>query len=149
MYVSIFACISTPFCTGKMTNYVPSRSFVISSSHCRMQVKYRTVQYLWYCDVNWIILYGSFILFLGIPECDFLVKDVLKFITGRNQIPPLGFFKKISVVFIHDCWQNCKCRPTTSTCDLQLRIPIHINSYNAMVESGLSMLSECQGFGNI
>ena len=44
----------------------------------------------------------------------------LKWAVGATTIPPLGLPKKISVQFLHGCTPGCKCRPTTSTCDIDI-----------------------------
>ncbi|KAL9951675.1 hypothetical protein ACROYT_G044393 [Oculina patagonica] len=77
------------------------------------------------------------------------VKDVMKFITGTNKVPPLGFPKKINVSFIHGCEENCRCRPTSSTCDLRVNLPVHYQSYDVAAELFLSALRDCQGFGRV
>ena len=87
--------------------------------------------------------------FAGIPDCQVSVKDILKFITGCQQMPALGFPTAINVSFVYGCQENCKCRPTASTCDLHLHLPLHINSLDSMIEAGVSMLKECFGFGVI
>ncbi|CAB3988304.1 G2 M phase-specific E3 ubiquitin- ligase-like [Paramuricea clavata] len=82
-----------------------------------------------------------------IPEVT--LKDFLKFVTGTNQIPPLGFPKNISVGFQHGCLPSCKCRPKASTCSLTLTLPIHADSSAAMQELLISALTECYGFGYV
>ncbi|XP_046844260.1 uncharacterized protein LOC124438267 isoform X1 [Xenia sp. Carnegie-2017] len=65
-------------------------------------------------------------------EGDVSISAFLKWLSGCKTIPVLGFPKKFSVTFVHDCKENCKCRPTTSTCDLLLRIPVHISNISEM-----------------
>eukprot|EP00794_Sanderia_malayensis_P001483 gene1483-1640_t len=60
------------------------------------------------------------LLHYGIEDCEYTVEDVMKFITGCTQLPALGFPNKITVTFRHGCRDGCKCRPTSSTCDLEL-----------------------------
>lgn len=47
------------------------------------------------------------------------LKDVLIFSTGADQLPPLGFHKKIDLVFLG----VNEPLPTASTCGLIMRIP--------------------------
>ncbi|XP_031572500.1 uncharacterized protein LOC116306564 [Actinia tenebrosa] len=96
-----------------------------------------------FCDFLHMIEYE------GMSKYEVSLTDVLKFITGCSQVPPLGFSKKISVSFIGDCTPGCQCRPTASTCSLHLRLPTHLQSYEDMTEAGISMLKECFGFGSI
>ncbi|XP_031565225.1 G2/M phase-specific E3 ubiquitin-protein ligase-like [Actinia tenebrosa] len=102
-----------------------------------------------------IITYKAFADFIcmveyeGMSKYEVSLADVLKFITGCTQVPPLGFSKKIAITFVHGCESGCKCRPTASTCALELRLPIHIKSFDDMVSCGVSMLKECFGFGNV
>ena len=82
------------------------------------------------------------------------MEQLLMFITGTNQIPPVGFENKISVKFKHDCDAvssntKCKCRPTTSTCALQLIIPIHIDSSEECIELFIDAIKNGQGFGKV
>ena len=51
----------------------------------------------------------------------------LKWAVGATTIPPLGLPKKISRQFLHGCTPRCNCRPTTSTCDLRITIPTHLD----------------------
>ena len=83
----------------------------------------------------------------GIPECQLSVEDILKLITGCQQKPALGFQTPIMLSFVFECPENCKCRPSASTCDLHLHLPHHINSLESMTKAGISMLKECFGFG--
>lgn len=49
-----------------------------------------------------------------------------KFVTGSNSFTPLGLERVITVHFIHYCAHGCKCRPTASTCDPSISLPVHI-----------------------
>ncbi|XP_028402261.1 uncharacterized protein LOC114525236 [Dendronephthya gigantea] len=69
--------------------------------------------------------------------------ELHKFITGCEKIPPLGLPKRISVKFKHGCMERCKCRPTASTCDLSITLPVHnYESYIQFKESIDSALIE-------
>ena len=60
--------------------------------------------------------------------------QVLKFVTGTNVIPPLGLPMKITVQFVHGCRADCQCRPSASTCALQLRLPVHIQDSSVIID---------------
>ena len=94
------------------------------------------------------------ILYLIIPkkfytplEHTISLKDVLKFIIGTDQYPPLGLPKKIEVQFKHGCPDGCCCRPTTSACSPTITLPVHANDHSKMTELLISALSECYGYG--
>ena len=64
------------------------------------------------------------------------LEDVLIFCTGSDCVPPLGFHKRIDLVFLG----KCQPLPTASTCSLIMRIPTchrSSNSFNEMMELGL------------
>lgn len=87
---------------------------------------------------------------IGICEVPELrLKDVLKFITGWQTIPPNGFPCDLNVHFKHGCQDRCQCRPTASTCALVLILPIHSCSSRELGDLLISALSECCGFGNV
>ena len=75
------------------------------------------------------------------------LKDFVKWLTGSCEVPPLGFPKMFGISFIHGCPQGCACRPTASTCDLVIKIPVHINSEGKMNEMIQSAIAESDGFG--
>ena len=50
---------------------------------------------------------------------------LLQFITGAKSMPPVGFSHGITVKFLHGSPVGCKCRPTSSTCDLSITLPVH------------------------
>ncbi|KAJ7354872.1 hypothetical protein OS493_029427 [Desmophyllum pertusum] len=80
----------------------------------------------------------------GIAElamCDFL-----KWLTGTRSMPPLGFPKKFAVRFVHGCMAGCQCRPSASTCDLVLKLPVHIISEDDMKVMITSALKDSIGF---
>ena len=106
--------------------------------------------------VEWTVLILSFDNFLfyslfpksiTFPTGDVSMSVLLKWMTGCKSIPVLGFPKQFSATFVHGCKDNCRCRPTTSTCDLLVRIPIHIGSLIEMDEIITSALKDCFGFG--
>ena len=40
-------------------------------------------------------------------------------------------------------------RPTSSTCELTMYLPVHYQSYGAVADIFMSALRDCQGFGKI
>jgi hypothetical protein len=75
--------------------------------------------------------------------------EVLKWMTGSSEVPPLGFPKKFEIKFLHGCIACCKCRPTVSTCDLSITMPVHINKFEEMKEMLHSAVKDSHGFGNL
>ena len=73
--------------------------------------------------------------------------ELVKWLTETIKVPILGFTKKFTVSFIHGCQVGCKCRPSTSTCDLLLKLPAHNASREEMREMMNSALNDCIGFG--
>ena len=49
--------------------------------------------------------------------------DILQFITGLRSIPPLGFSKKITILFL----DSSKVLPEVSTCFYNLYLPVSIS----------------------
>lgn len=94
-----------------------------------------------------VLLYLCVIILIGIDGLK--MEDFVKWMTGSKSIPPLGFPKKYSVHFVHDCPVGCRCRPTVSTCDVALKIPVHITSEDDMLFMVESAVKDCLGFGNI
>ena len=68
--------------------------------------------------------------------------DLIKWMTGASQIPPLGFPKKFTVEFVHGCTAGCCCRPTASTCDITIKLPVHINTEQNMEDMITSAVKE-------
>lgn len=75
------------------------------------------------------------------------LRELHKFISGVESIPPLGLPDRITVKFRHGCQLHCKCRPTASTCDPSITLPVHYSDANDFRESMLSALTEGYGFG--
>ena len=76
-------------------------------------------------------------------------KEFITWFSGTSQLPPLGFPKKFRIAFVHGCTSGCKWRPTVSTCDLLIKIPVHIDSENVMTEMMFSAIIDSHGFGNL
>ena len=88
------------------------------------------------------------LLFINVIEIpNLFVEDILQWLTGARSIPPLGFSKRIKCQFLHGCQPDCKCRPTTSTCDLVITLPVHLSTEDDMKEIMTSALIDCIGFG--
>lgn len=77
------------------------------------------------------------------------MNDFVKWMTGSKTVRPLGFPKKISVQFVHGCAEACRCRPTVSTCDITIKLPVHLSSEEDMTDMIKSAIKDCSGFGNI
>ena len=75
--------------------------------------------------------------------------DFLQWCSGSREIPPLGFPKKFRIAFIHGCVEKCRCRPSASTCDLLVKLPVHIASEDDMEELIVSAIGDSDGFGKI
>ena len=75
--------------------------------------------------------------------------DVLQWQTSCCEAPPLGFPKQFSIKFVHGCQESCRCRPTVSTCDTCIKMPIHVSSAEDMKELLFSAVKDSYGFGNI
>lgn len=82
---------------------------------------------------------------LGIADVS--VQDLLQWCTGARNVPPLGFPRALKCQFLHGCVLGCRCRPTTSTCDLVFTLPVHIKSGKEMEELMVSALKDSVGFG--
>ena len=97
--------------------------------------------------VRFIVLLLVYI--LGIEEHNLKLKDLMRFITGSFQLPPLGLPEPIEVKFIHGCADSCRCRPSVSTCKLVLKPPVHISTFETMEEMMTSAMLEGLGFGTL
>ena len=82
-------------------------------------------------------------------NCDITMQTFLQWCTGSKEVPPLGFPKELKASFVHGCVRNCMCRPSTSTCDLLVKLPVHIASEQQMTELLVSAIGDSYGFGNI
>ena len=83
----------------------------------------------------------AFLLSEGANPCS--LNDVLVFFTGADEIPPLGFPKVCSVIFLHDAKLA-----TASTCDLQLRLPTgHGEDFSSFQEAIILSILGNDGFG--
>ena len=49
--------------------------------------------------------------------------------------------------FIHWCVGDCKCRPTASTCDPSIILPVHYNDMSSFEKAMTSAVEEGLGFG--
>eukprot|EP00794_Sanderia_malayensis_P012517 gene12518-13801_t len=93
-------------------------------------------------------LFCDFILTLD-NDGNLTTKDFVKWWTGSGTVPVLGFPKKFSIAFVHGCASNCRCRPTISTCDILLKMPVHISDFLEMEEIMNSAVKDCCRFGLI
>ncbi len=74
---------------------------------------------------------------------------LLQFITGTMAFPPLGFSKAMTAKFKHGCPSMCRCRPTSSTCDLSITLPTHCHGQEDVNMLMNSAVVEGVGFGNL
>lgn len=74
------------------------------------------------------------------------LKCLLQWATGSPSIPPLGLPRKVKITFLGGCNPACRCRPTASTCDLQLSLPLHLDTFEEMKDILLSALKDSEGF---
>lgn len=89
-----------------------------------------------------------FAIFISTGENDSAtVSHMLKFISGLEQVPPLGLPNKITVKLKYFCSANCPCWPTASTCGPSITFPLHYDTYDPFCESMSSALIESCGFG--
>lgn len=89
-----------------------------------------------------------FIIFISTGENGSIaISQMLKFISGLEQVPPLGLPDKITIKFKYFYNANCQCRPTASTCDPSITFPLHYDTYDAFCHSMSSALVEGCGFG--
>lgn len=74
------------------------------------------------------------------------LQDILIFFSGSDRIPPMGFSQHPTLVFLH---QPNEILPTSSTCDLQLRIPTCFDQYEKFKEYMMLGLKGNDGFGGV
>lgn len=74
------------------------------------------------------------------------LKCLLQWATGSPSIPPLGLPRKVKITFLGGCNPACRCWPTASTCDLQLSLPLHLDTFEEMKDILLSALNNSEGF---
>eukprot|EP00794_Sanderia_malayensis_P020690 gene20690-22727_t len=84
--------------------------------------------------------------------CPVSFKMLMQFLTGSESKPILGVITEVFIEFIHDCPRSnagtaCKCLPTVSTCGVNLRLPVHVNSSDEMLTAFDSAIKSESGFG--
>lgn len=85
----------------------------------------------------------------GIEGSQLGLKDLLRFATGADAVPPLGFNPNPTLRFIHkeDLPMNEHHMaefPRSNTCGLELRLPVAINSYDIFktrMQTAMEMLT--------
>ena len=73
----------------------------------------------------------------------------LMWVTESKSVPPLGFSKVFTCRFVHDCNDGCRCRPTVSTCDFIIKLPVHLQNDQDIKDIMLSAINDSLGFGNV
>lgn len=68
-------------------------------------------------------------------------QQVLIFFTGSDREPPLGFPKQPELHFLHK-----GIFATSSTCDLILRLPTHLDDYSKFKDMMVESLVSSEGF---
>lgn len=63
------------------------------------------------------------------PECNATLQDVLVFVTGTDEPPPLGFESALVIEFTDGRF------PTANTCGLKLRLPLQHAEYEMFKEA--------------
>ena len=81
----------------------------------------------------------------GNTDCG--VNDVLVFFSGSDHVPPLGFSSNPKVSFLYSGTSKfC----TSSTCDIQLRVPTcHGEDYQAFRDAMIMSIKDNDGFGGV
>lgn len=97
---------------------------------------YNYTLYPWFCSEIFILLLST-----G-ENGSVAISKMLKFISGLEQVPPLGLPGTITIKFKYFCNPNCHCRPTASTCDPSITFPLHYDTYDAFCQSMSSALVE-------
>ena len=91
-----------------------------------------------YILMNYYFLFSE-----GENSCS--VDDVLVFFTAADRVPPLGFGRDCSVVFLHGAKLA-----TASTCELELRLPTgHGEDLASFREAMMLSLKGHDGFGGL
>ena len=72
------------------------------------------------------------------------MEDILTFVTGSNEIPPMGFDQPLKIEFL-----NGQRLPNASTCSLTLRFPREIVHYDTFKDKFTLSILGAHGFGNI
>ena len=70
------------------------------------------------------------------------IEDIVIFFSGAERVPPLGFPNKPSLTFLHDN----SIFPTSSTCLLELRLPVKHCKYENFKEAMITALKGHGGF---
>ena len=88
--------------------------------------------------------WGDFLVDASEGECQLELKDVLMFITGCFEFPPLGL--EIAVKFLHD-ERGCK-YPKANPCICELSLPIQHTTYETFKDDMTFGMLNSKGFGN-
>ena len=69
--------------------------------------------------------------------------EVLRFFSGTDREPPIGFEKRPTIRFL-----TAKL-PTSNTCDVVLRLPVIHKTYNDFKDAMILALKGHDGFGGV
>ena len=73
--------------------------------------------------------------------------NLYKFISRSPSFIPLALEKTIIVRFKYGCPPGCRCRPTASTCEPCINLPMHYKDVKQFEDCTNSAVEECVGFG--
>lgn len=79
-------------------------------------------------------------------ETDCTLEEILTFTSGSSQIPPVGFVEEPSLVFLYS---ESSTLPTSSTCDVTLRLPTTHKEYGRFKQYMLLGIMGHDGFGGV
>ena len=88
--------------------------------------------------------WGDFLVDVTEVECQLQLKDILMFVSGCFEFPPLGL--KLKVKFLHG---ERECRfPKANTCACELSLPISHTSYTSFKDDMIFAILNTKGFGH-
>ena len=79
-------------------------------------------------------------------ETDCTLEDILTFTSGSSQIPPVGFIEEPKLIFLYSVSSTL---PTSSTCDITLRLPTTHQEYDCFKQYMLLGIKGHDGFGGV
>ena len=92
-------------------------------------------------------MYDAYILYLlDYDEQPLTLNDILQFITGLREIPPLGFPKGFAIYFIDN---PDKVLPEVNACFYTLHLPLHFKSKELCARFNQAVLYSLNHFGQV
>ena len=80
----------------------------------------------------------------GTEKYDITLEDIMSFVTGMPEIPPLGFRPPPTILF-----QNTSIFPSANTCSNQLHLPLKEMTFEEFKYSMTYGIVNTAGFGKI